>query len=77
MSTIELSTVIDGVPYYVKAEPFDFNTETRYKVQYGGKEYIFAFDATIRQYAALGDEASDIPDNLEIFVAEKLDSYNR
>ena len=75
MSVFDVTTVIDGVPYRVKAEPFDFNTEKRFKVRQDGKEFIFVYDSTIGRYAAIGDEAIDIPDALEAVVAEKLENY--
>ena len=75
MSAFDVTAVIDGVPYNVKAEPFDFNTEKRFRVNYGGREYIFAFDSSIGKYAALGDDSIDLPVNLEELVAEKLESY--
>ncbi|HTM65335.1 MAG TPA: hypothetical protein VL093_03385 [Flavipsychrobacter sp.] len=71
---IDITTVIDGIPFNVKAEPYEFNTEKRFKVSYDGKEYIFAYNSDIGRYAAIGDEAVDIPDNLESFVAEKLEN---
>jgi hypothetical protein len=72
---IDITTVIDGIPFNVKAEPYDFNTEKRFKVSYDGKEYIFAYNSDIGRYAAIGDEAVDIPDNLESFLAERLENY--
>jgi hypothetical protein len=71
---IDITTVIDGIPFNVKAEPYEFNTEKRFKVSYDGKEYIFAYNSDMGRYAAIGDEAVDIPDNLESFVAEKLEN---
>jgi hypothetical protein len=75
MGVFDVTTVVDGVPYRVQAEPYDFNTEKRFKVSYDGKEYIFAYDSSMGRYAALGDEAVDIPDNLEAVVAERLENY--
>lgn len=75
MNAFDVTTVIDGVPYRVKAEPFEFNTEKRFKVSYDGKEYIFAYDSSMGRYAAIGDEAVDIPDNLEAVLAECLENY--
>lgn len=71
---IDITTVIDGIPFNVKAEPYEFNTEKRFKVSYDGKEYIFAYNSDMGRYAAIGDEAVDIPDNLESFLAEKLEN---
>ncbi len=75
MAGLDLTTVIDGVPYSVKARPYDFNNEKRFQVSYDGKEYIFAYDSSMGRYAALGDEAVDIPDNLEAVLAERLENY--
>ena len=77
MDAFDVTTVIDGVPYSVKATPFDFNNEKRFKVSYDGNEYIFAYHSDIGRYAAIGDEAIDIPDNLEAVVAERLENYRK
>ena len=75
MAAFDVTAVIDGVPYNVKAEPYDYNAEKRFKINYNGNEYIFAYDSSMGRYAALGDEAVDIPDNLEALVAERLENY--
>lgn len=65
--------LLNGVPFLVKATPFDFNTETRYTVSYNGSdEFVFAYDTTVGRYTALGDESATIPDDLEEAIAEKL-----
>ena len=64
--------VIDGVPYSVTAAPFEFNTETRYKVKYNGNEHIFTWDSSLGRLAPIDDDASVIPDNLEVAIAERL-----
>ena len=64
--------VIDGVPYSVTAAPFEFNTETRYKVKYNGNEHIFTWDSSLGRLAPIDDDASVIPDNLEEAIAERL-----
>jgi len=74
MTSFDLTTVIDGVPYNVKAEPYDYNTEKRFKVSYDGREFIFAYDSNIGRYSAIGDDAADIPDSLGDYVAEKLEN---
>lgn len=64
---------VDGVPYEVKAIPFEYNSETRYRVSYnGGGENIFVWDTQIKSMRAIDDEASDIPEALEVSIAEKL-----
>jgi len=75
MSNWDITTVIDGVPFNARIESFDFNTEKRFKVNYDGKEFIFAYDSTLGRYAAIGDESVDIPDNLEAVLAEKLEHF--
>ena len=75
MPAFDVTTVVDGVPFTVKAQPFDFNTEKRFKVDYDGTEYIFAYDSNMGRYAAIGDEATNIPDNLESVIAQKLENY--
>lgn len=72
---LDLALRIDGVPYQVKATPFDFNNEKRFKVQYDGNEYIFAFDSTIGHYASLDDDDTAIPDSLETAIAERLENF--
>lgn len=72
---LDFTFVIDGVPYSVKAEPFDFNNEKRFKVNYDGNEYIFAYDSSMGRYASLGTESVDIPDTLESELAERLENY--
>ena len=69
--------VIDGVPYAVTAEPFEYNAETRYKVQYNGTDHIFTWDSRIGRLTPINDDASDIPDNLEEAIAQKLQSRRR
>lgn len=63
---------VDGVPYVMKATPFQFNAETRYKVQYNGNEYIFSWDPGIGRLAPIDADAADIPDNLEELIARQL-----
>ena len=75
MSVFDVTAVIDGVPYNVKAEPFHFNTEKRFRVSYGGKDYIFAYDSNVGKYTAIGDDSIDLPVNLEELVAERLENY--
>ena len=73
MNTQNFTLVLDGVPYEVKAIPFQYNNQTRFRVTYNGSgEYIFARDAEIGHLAAIGAEAVNIPDNLEEAIAQKL-----
>ncbi len=42
--------IVDGLPYIVKVIPFQFNSETRYRVSYnGGEENIFVWDSEVKQ----------------------------
>ena len=67
--------VVDGVPYMIKARPYEFNTETRFMVSYnGGDEYVFTWDSSLGRLAAIGDGSETIPDNVEEAIAEKLQS---
>jgi hypothetical protein len=73
MQTQNFKLLVDGVPYEVKAVPFTFNNELRFRVSYNGSEdYIFVRDVNVGQLTAIGDEALDIPDNLEEAISEKL-----
>ncbi|WP_207492161.1 hypothetical protein [Aridibaculum aurantiacum] len=73
MNTQNFELVVDGVPYLVKATPFDFNQEKRFTVTFNGsEEYVFVFDTSVGRYMALGDEGVDIPSRLEVEIAERL-----
>jgi hypothetical protein len=73
MKKISFEVLLYGVPYLVKAAPFLFNEEMRFTVAYNnGPEYIFAYDEEMAQYRAIGDEAINIPDNLEEAIAIRL-----
>ena len=77
MAEERFELVLDGVPYSVKATPFDFNTETRYKVSYNGNEHIFTWDSRLGRLAPIDDDSAVIPDNLEEAIAERLQSSRR
>jgi hypothetical protein len=65
--------LLNGVPYVVKASPYQFNTETRFSVSFNGSDdYIFTYDATVGRYVAFGDDTATIPDDLEVAISEKL-----
>ncbi|HUC83403.1 MAG TPA: hypothetical protein VMR70_21000 [Flavisolibacter sp.] len=65
--------LLNGVPYFVKAEPFQYNEETRFKVSYNnGDEHIFTWDSSVGRLAAIDDDASTIPDDLESAIAGRL-----
>jgi hypothetical protein len=65
--------LLSGVPYFVKVTPFEFNTETRFKVSYNeGDEHIFTWDSSLGRLAAIDDDAGTIPDDLETAIAGKI-----
>lgn len=73
MSDIHFEINLDGVPYIVEATPFEFNTETRFNVSYnGGTQHVFTWDSSLGRLTAIDDDASEIPDDLETAIAEKL-----
>lgn len=75
MQAQNFELLVDGVPYMIKATPYDFNGQLRFTVSYNGSEdYIFTRDAEAGQLTAIGTEALDIPDNLEQAISEKLSS---
>ena len=72
MADQRFEIVLDGVPYSVTASPFEYNTETRYKVRYNGNEHIFTWDSSLGRLVAIDDDAGIIPDSLEEAIAGKL-----
>ena len=67
--------VVDSVPYMVKAIAFRFNDELRYRVSFNeSHEHVFTWDSSLGQLRAIDDDASTMPDNLEIAISEKLQS---
>ena len=75
MAEQNFNMVLSGVPYTVRVSSFDFNAEKRFKVTYnGGDEHIFTWDSSMGRYAAINDDASTIPDELEVAISEKLQS---
>ena len=75
MAEQNFNLVLSGVPYTVKVSPYAFNEETRYLVSYnGGDEHVFTFDSSIGRLAAIDDDAATIPDDLEVAIAERLQS---
>ncbi|MEI6945816.1 hypothetical protein V9K67_01365 [Paraflavisolibacter sp. H34] len=67
--------VVGKVPYEVKVAPYTFNTETRYRISYnGGTEHVFTWDSRLGRLAAIDDDSGTLPDDLEVAIAEKLQS---
>ena len=65
--------LLNGVPYVVRATPFDFNAETRFKVTFNGSdEFIFAHDRSVGQYVPIGDDSGTIPADVETAISERL-----
>ena len=66
---------VGGVPYLVKVSSFEFNTETRFRVSYNGSdEHIFTWDTRVGRLAAIDDDSGTMPDDLEVAIAERLQS---
>ena len=73
MKPVTFDLLLDQVPYAIKAVPYPFNTETRFRVTYNDSpEYIFAWDEEAEQFTSIGDEAATIPDEVEEAVAVRL-----
>ena len=67
--------LVGGVPYFVNAVPFDFNTETRYRVRFNqSDEHIFTWDSSLGRMTAIDDDAGTIPDDVERAIATRLQS---
>jgi hypothetical protein len=77
MAEQRFELVIDGVPYGVKATPFQYNTETRYRVMYDGTEHIFTWDSSLGRLAPINDDSSSIPFNVEEAIAARLQYSGR
>jgi hypothetical protein len=77
MAEQRFELLVDGVPYSVTASPFEFNAETRYKVQYNGNEHIFTWDSQLGRMAPIDDDSSEIPDNVESEIARRLQAPGR
>ena len=65
--------LLSGIPYFVKAVPFEFNGDKRFKVSYNNSdEHIFTWDAQLGRLSAIDDDAIEIPDDLEAAISSKL-----
>src|SRR5687768_4813681 len=61
--TILFELLVDGVPYEVRATPFQFNDDTRYRVSFnGGQIFVFVYDPELKRFAAIGEGTESIPD---------------
>ncbi|WP_018616023.1 hypothetical protein [Segetibacter koreensis] len=73
MAEQSFQLLLNGVPYEVKAKPFEFNDETRFSVSYNGSdEYVFTYDTNVGQYVSIGDDSDTIPSDLEVAIADRL-----
>jgi hypothetical protein len=72
--TFLFELLVDGVPYEVRAKPFQFNDDIRYKVSYnGGQIFVFVWDQELKRLAAIGEGTETIPDSLESAISQKLE----
>lgn len=77
MKDHSFTLVVDDLPLEVTAVPFQYNTETRFKVSYNNSpEVVFTWDSSLGRLAPLGDEAAAMPDSIEVAIAEKIQSGN-
>lgn len=67
--------LVDKVPYQVKVVPFEFNTETRFRVSYNGsEESIFTWDSSLGRLAPIDDDTATMPVDVESAIAQRLQS---
>ncbi len=65
--------LLSGVPYFIKATPFEFNGDKRFRVTYNeGDEHIFTWDADLGRLSAIDENAIEIPDDLEEAISSHL-----
>ena len=75
MQESNFEILVDKIPYQVKVIPFEYNTETRFRVKYnGGDEHIFTWDSSVGRLVPIDDDAATIPDDLEVAIAQRLQS---
>lgn len=77
MAEQRFELLVDGVPYSVEASSFEFNAETRYKVNVGKNEHIFSWDPSLGRLASIDEDAVDIPESVEEEIAKRLQSAGR
>jgi len=67
--------LLENVPYLVHAAPFDFNGETRYRISINGNDdHIFTWNSDLKRLTAIDDDASTLPDDLEVAISGQLQS---
>ncbi len=65
---------VQGIPYVVNIDPFDFNNEKRFHVSYnGGPTDTFAWDSELKRLRAIDDDASTLPDGLELAISRRIE----
>jgi len=65
---------VQGIPYEVKIDPFDFNNEKRFHVSYnGGPIDTFVWDSDIKRLRAIDLDASTLPDGLELAISRRIE----
>lgn len=75
--TFLFELLVDGVPYEVRATPFQYNDDIRFRVHYnGGPVFIFVYDQELKRHSAIGDDTGTIPDSLERAISEKLETMS-
>ena len=75
MQESNFEILVDKIPYQVKVIPFEYNTETRFRVKYnGGDEHIFTWDSSVGRLVPIDNDAATIPDDLEVAIAQRLQS---
>jgi hypothetical protein len=75
--TTNFTFTIDGAPYIVKAEASYFNSELQYTVNINdADEVLFIFNSDLGRYAPVGENAVDVPDDLEIAIGTKLNGLS-
>jgi hypothetical protein len=75
MKDHSFTIVVDDFPVEVISVPFQFNAQTRYRVSYNNSpEVIFTWDLSVGRFVPISDEASTMPDNIELAIAQKLSS---
>jgi|ADGO01.1.fsa_nt_gi hypothetical protein len=73
--TFLFELLVDGVPYEVRATPFQFNDDIRFRVSFnGGQIFVFVYDQQLKRLTAIGEGTETIPVNLEAAISEKLEN---
>lgn len=73
--TFLFELLVDGVPYEVRATPFQFNDDIRFRVSFnGGQIYVFVYDQQLKRLTAIGEGTETIPVSLEEAISQKLES---